>query len=176
MIGALNVYDFAGSEMCGAAIKITGPESTIVIRIVDLCPECPRGNVDLSPHAFSLIADTTLGHVPVRWQLVPNSVNGPIAYRFKDSINIWWAAVQIRNHRYPIYSVEYKDMEGKFQNLSRTSYNYFEGYPAMGKNPFTFRATDIFGHVLVDSGIIPVYGKDIDGQKQFPICPIHEGR
>ncbi|MBI2428641.1 MAG: hypothetical protein HYV29_07590 [Ignavibacteriales bacterium] len=174
MIGAMNAFDFSGSQICGACIRVTGPDSTILIRIVDLCPECPRGNIDLSPQAFSKIADTLLGRVPISWELVACATNGSITYRFKDSINYWWTAVQIRNHRYPIYSVQYLTSQNSFQQLPRMSYNYFAGYANMGSNPFTFRVTDIYGHVLIDSGIVPMYNKDIAGTNQFPLCPIHE--
>lgn len=174
LIGAMNLFDFAGSQICGAYVRVTGPDTTIKIRIVDLCPECPRGNIDLSPQAFSLIADTLLGRVPISWYLVPGETEGPIAYRFKDSVNQWWTAVQIRNHRYPIYSVQYLTSENSFQNLPRMSYNYFVGYANMGTDPFTFKITDIYGHILLDSGIVPIYMKDIPGKSQFPFCPIHE--
>lgn len=174
MIGAVNIVDFSRSQICGACVSITGPDSTILIRIVDLCPECPRGDIDLSPASFSKIADTLLGRVPITWKVVPCNVNGPIEYRFKDSVNQWWTAVQIRNHRYPIYSIEYLNSNNTFQNLPRESYNYFAGYTNMGEKPFTFRVTDIYGHVLIDSGIVPVYMKNISGKNQFPLCGIHE--
>lgn len=174
MIGAMNIVDFSRSQICGACVMVTGPDSTILIRIVDLCPECPRGDIDLSPLAFSAIADTLLGRVPITWNVVPCDINGPIEYRFKDSVNQWWTAVQIRNHRYPIYSVEYLNAREAFQQLTREAYNYFAGYANMGDSPFTFRVTDIYGHVLIDSGIVPVYKKSIPGKGQFPLCGIHE--
>lgn len=174
MIGAMNIADFARSQICGGCINITGPDSTIQIRIVDLCPECPRGNIDLSSEAFSKIADTLLGRVPITWKVVPCEVTGPIEYRFKDSVHQWWTAVQIRNHRYPIYSIEYLNSSNTFQMLPREAYNYFAGYANMGTNPFTFRVTDIYGHVLIDSGIVPVYMRNIPGKNQFPVCRIHQ--
>lgn len=174
MIGAMNVYDFAGSQVCGSAVRITGPDSTIIIRIVDLCPDCQRGDIDLSPQAFAKIADTTRGRVPISWQFISGADNGPISYHFNDSINQWWTAVQIRNHRYPISKVEYLNAQKTFQNLPRTSYNYFAGTTNIGTTPFTFRVTDIYGHALVDSGITPVTKKNIAGKAQFPLCDIHK--
>ena len=58
MIGAMNQTDFAAAAVCGACVRLIGPSATIDIRIVDLCPECPQGNIDLSPEAFAAMAAT----------------------------------------------------------------------------------------------------------------------
>lgn len=177
MVGAMNAIDYGNSQVCGECVSLTGPNGTIRIRIVDLCPECPVGNIDLSPLAFSLIADTILGRVPITWEVVPCSVTGPIQYHFKDGSNQWWTAVQIRNHRYPILSLEYMDPQGTYQSVNRVNYNYFvQSTPGMGTGPYTFRVTDVYGHVLVDSGIPHMENSSVSGQAQFPQCdplPIH---
>lgn len=170
MIGAMNNIDYAGSAICGACASVTGPRGTIIIRIVDRCPECPQGNIDLSPLAFSQLGDTILGHIPIRWQLLPCSVTGPIVYHFKDGSNQWWTAVQIRNHTYPIYSLEYLTQQNTFKAVNRVEYNYFVEPAGMGPGPFTFRVTDIYGHVLVDSAITHVENGNVPGHAQFPEC------
>ena len=86
---------------------MTGAKGSIVIRIVDLCPECKAGHLDLSREAFALIDDLNKGRVPITWQVVSPELNGPIAYHFKDGSNQWWTAVQIRNHRNPIAQLEF---------------------------------------------------------------------
>lgn len=176
MVGAINQFDYAGSEMCGACLRVNGPRGTVSIRVVDLCPECPKGNLDLSPQAFSVIADTTLGRVAITWQLVPCAVNESLSYHFNDSTNQWWTAVQIRNHRYPIYSLEYQTAQGKFKLVNRTTYNYFVEPGGMGGGPYTFRITDIYGHILTDTAITSSPGKDTKGQSQFPLCKIDSGK
>ena len=40
----------------------------------------------------------------------------------------------------------------------------------MGPGPYTFRVTDIFGHVLIDSAIAQVENGDVEGRNQFPAC------
>lgn len=176
MIGAINQFDYAGSEMCGACVRVTGPRGTVDIRIVDLCPECPQGNIDLSPQAFSIIADTTLGRVAITWQLIPCKTSDPVSYHFNDSTSQWWSAVQIRNHRYPVFSLEYFTSQKIFKRVNRTAYNYFVEPEGMGTGPYTFRIMDIYGHTLVDSGITSSPGKDVEGQKQFPLCNLHIGK
>jgi expansin len=169
MVGAMNQPDYAGSYVCGSCVEITGPKGIIDIRVVDECPECPAGNIDLSPSAFAKIADLQAGRVPIAWHLIPCGVTGPVIYHFKDGSNQWWTAVQIRNHRYPIAAFAYFD-NGKFVAVPRTDYNYFVDAGGMGPGPYRFRVSDIFGASLIDSGVVPVENGDVPGAAQFPAC------
>lgn len=175
MIGAINQFDYAGSEMCGGCLRVNGPRGTVLIRIIDLCPECPKGNLDLSPQAFSVIADTTLGRVAITWQLVPCEVSDSISIHFNDSTNQWWTAVQVRNHRYPIYSLEYLTAQNKFKRVNRTEYNYFVETGGMNADTLIFRLTDIYGHIVTDTVKTPLPGHDVKGGVQFPLCKLDSG-
>jgi len=170
MIGAMNAIDYAGSQICGACVIVEGPRGTIAIRIVDLCPECPVGNIDLSPLAFSQIADTVLGRVPIRWHVESCDRTGPIIYHFKNGSNQWWTAVQIRNHRNQVLQLEYLTSNHAYKRVDRTNYNYFVEASGMGPGPYIFRVTDVYGHVLVDSGIVHIENGDVPGHGQFPPC------
>lgn len=172
MVAAMNTKDFDNSNLCGAYVKVNGPNGTSVnVRIVDLCPDCSEGHIDLSPSAFAQLADTSKGRIRVTWQVIEYNVAGPIQYHFKDGSNQWWTAVQIRNHRYPIYSVEYLAGDNSYKKINRTNYNYFvQSNPGMGPGPYTFRVTDIYGHVVVDSAITHVENGTVSGKSQFPSC------
>lgn len=154
----------------GLVLRVNGPDSTIDIRIVDLCPGCNAGDIDLSPKAFSSIADTTRGRVPISWHLIPCPVAGPIVYHFKEGSSQWWAGVQIRNHRYPVIRLEYLSTAGTFIEIPRESYNYFIKSDGLGPKPFTLRATDIYGHAVIDSGLVVKDSGDVAGSLQFPLC------
>jgi len=171
MVGAMNQTDYAGSLLCGAYVQISGPNGVVVVRIVDRCPECPAGNIDLSQEAFARIANLSAGRVPITWRIVSPALNGPIVYRFKEGSSQWWTAVQIRNHRNPVWSVEYLSATGAFKPAVRQSYNYFVEASGMGVGPFTFRVTDIHGHVIVDNGIALLVGGEVAGSAQFPPMP-----
>jgi expansin (peptidoglycan-binding protein) len=171
MYAAMNYPQFGNSDFCGAYITITGPQGSVIVRIVDMCPECQHGDIDMSPEAFAQIAEIHQGRVPISWQQVSYPLEGPIVYHFKDGSNQWWTAVQIRNHRNPIAKLEYKAGNGNWINVPRTTYNYFVESSGMGPGPYTFRVTDVFGHTLVDSGIPHVENGDISGSNQFPPPP-----
>ncbi len=172
MVAAMNADEYDNAAVCGAYLRVVGPKGIITIRIVDLCPECKAGHLDLSQEAFAAIADLPQGIVPITWQVISPDLNGPIAYHFKDESNQWWTAVQIRNHRNPIAKFEYRDGNGQWVAVPRTSYNYFvQTNPGMGTGPYTFRVTDSYGNVLVDSGIPLIENDTINGAAQFPPGP-----
>jgi expansin (peptidoglycan-binding protein) len=171
MVGAMNESDYAGSAICGATVAIQGPRGTIAVRIVDRCPGCSPSSIDLSPLAFSRIADLSLGVVPITWRLIAANVQGNIIYHFKDGSNQWWTAVQVRNHRYPIARFEYRNTQGTWTRVPRESYNYFVASPGMGPGPYTFRVTDVYGATLVDTGIPHIENGNVSGAGQFPFCP-----
>ena len=172
MVTAMNADEYDNAAYCGAYLHVDGPQGAVTVRVVDLCPECQAGHLDLSREAFAQIADLYLGRVDITWQLVSPELDGPIAYHFKDGSNQWWTAVQIRNHRNPIAKFEYLDSGGSWVAVPRTSYNYFvQTNPGMGPGPYTFRVTDWYGNTLTDSGIPHIENGTVSGADQFPFGP-----
>lgn len=170
-VAAMNAPEYDNSAVCGAYVHVVGPQGEVTVRIVDLCPECLAGHLDLSEEAFAQIAALPLGIVPITWQVVSPALAGPIAYHFKDGSNPWWTAVQIRNHRNPVARLEYWS-GGEWVSVPRVSYNYFvQTEPGMGPGPYTFRVTDSYGNQLVDSGIPHVEDGTVNGAGQFPPGP-----
>ncbi|CAO0791796.1 unnamed protein product [Mucor circinelloides] len=73
MIVALNHGQMANgansnkNPNCGRRITATGPKGSVTVKVVDTCPGCANGDLDLSPAAFAKIADMDAGRVPVTW-------------------------------------------------------------------------------------------------------------
>jgi expansin (peptidoglycan-binding protein) len=172
MVAAMNAEEYDHAAYCGAYVHVVGPKGEVTVRIVDLCPGCDAGHLDLSQEAFARIANLSQGRVAITWQVVSPELAGPIAYHFKDGSNQWWTAVQIRNHRNPIARLEYLRAGGDWAEVPRTSYNYFvQTEPGMGPGPYSFRVTDAYGNVLTDSGIPHVEDGTVEGAGQFPRGP-----
>ncbi|KAG0242809.1 hypothetical protein BGW41_003485 [Actinomortierella wolfii] len=75
MIAALNHIDFkaqlyprkSNSPACGQCLHVKGPKGSVIVQVVDVCPGCKSGDVDLAPGAFSKIANFEQGRVPITW-------------------------------------------------------------------------------------------------------------
>lgn len=170
LVAAMNDADYAAAAVCGACVEVEGPDATITVRIVDRCPGCAPGDIDLSEGAFPMIAAKELGRVPISWRVVSCPVDGPIVYHFKEGSNQWWTAVQVRNHRNPIATFEYKTTDGAWKPVDRVDYNFFIDTSGMGTGPYSFRVTDTEGNVLEDHDIPFVEAGDSPGAAQFAAC------
>jgi len=171
MVAAMNAADYNHAAWCGSCVAVSGPQGEITVRIVDQCPGCAEGDLDLSKEAFGKIAALSAGRVPITWWPVPCNVSGPIAYHFKDGSNAYWTAIQIRNHRYAISSLEARDANGNYAAITRADYNYFVASNGLGPGPYTLRVTDTRANVLEDTAIALGDSVSRDGAQQFPMCP-----
>ncbi|KAF9447024.1 hypothetical protein P691DRAFT_776411 [Macrolepiota fuliginosa MF-IS2] len=69
-IVALNPNDFGGKAACGRNIRVNFQGRSVNVQVVDLCPGCGPGGVDLSPAAFQQLADLGVGRIPVEWDFI----------------------------------------------------------------------------------------------------------
>jgi expansin (peptidoglycan-binding protein) len=164
---ALDTRQYQHAAWCGACVRVDGPKGSIKARVVDRCPTCEsRTHLDLSKSAFTKIGDLSEGRINVKWQFIPCAVTGNIAYHFKDGSNEDWTAVQIRNHRMPIKSVEAK-VNGAWIPLARTDYNFFVYDPGLGQGPYELRVTSSEGKTVEDMGIPFAPGTTVSGTGQL---------
>ncbi|KAK9761624.1 hypothetical protein K7432_013343 [Basidiobolus ranarum] len=76
LIAALNAPQFGlyprpmNSPACSSCALVQGPRGSVKVKIVDKCPSCKHGDLDLSPAAFDRIADQVQGRVTVTWNYV----------------------------------------------------------------------------------------------------------
>jgi expansin (peptidoglycan-binding protein) len=171
MVAAMNAPDYNHAAWCGACLAVTGPNGQVVVRVVDQCPGCAHGDLDLSQQAFQMISPLAAGRVAITWREVACDVTGPLAYRFKEGSNAYWVAIQLRNHRYPIAKLEAKQSDGSYASIARADYNYFVAANGLGAGPFALRATDARGHVLDDASVALGDAVVRTGAAQFASCP-----
>ncbi|KAI8340531.1 RlpA-like double-psi beta-barrel-protein domain-containing protein-containing protein [Chlamydoabsidia padenii] len=73
MVAALNAPQMQNpsnpnhNKLCDRRIKVYGPKGSVIVKIVDTCPSCKHGSVDLSPSSFKKIADLSAGRVKINW-------------------------------------------------------------------------------------------------------------
>lgn len=167
MVGAMNQQDYANSAACGDYLAVTGPKgNTITIKVVDRCPECPPGAIDLSAQAFAKLATPSTGQISIRWRLVSPALNGPVSYVYKTGSSRYWCGIQVRNHRNPVRSLAVL-VDGTWKSLPRFEYNYFLSETGAGCGS-RIRVTDTSGHQLTDAGVSVTPGRVQPGHAQFP--------
>ena len=171
MVAAMNAPDYASAAWCGACVAVNGPRGSVTVRIVDQCPGCAKGALDLSPQAFAKLADLSAGRIPITWREVACDVSGPVAYHHKDATSQYYTAIQIRNHRYPIATLEAKDAGGAWHAVPRKDYNYFVPAAALGPGPYALRVTDTRGQTVEDDAVPLMPNTTVAGVAQFATCP-----
>lgn len=168
MVAAMNNPQWDNSAVCGSCADIVGPNGSVRIRIVDRCPECPSGNLDLSREAFREIAEEAQGRVPITWTRVRCDSQGPVRIKIKEGSSRWWLALQVRNHALPVEQVELL-VGADWVPMERQSYNFFiydaEALPAQG--PYRIRVTGIEGSAIEESFPDIVAGHEYQGTHQF---------
>jgi expansin (peptidoglycan-binding protein) len=174
MVAAINAVDWDGSNACGRCLRVTGPDGSVVVRIVDQCPECASGDLDLDSPAFAAIAPLVSGQAAISWQAVPCDVTGPVAFHQDAGSNPYYLLVQVRDHRYGVASLEYQDAAASsFATAPRLAHNYFEIVePAGLVFPVTLRVTDVYGQQIVEPLTALAPGTTQAGTGQLPTCEL----
>jgi expansin (peptidoglycan-binding protein) len=146
---ALGPAEYSASAACGSYLDVTGPNGSVRVKVVDQCPECAVGHLDLSREAFAEIADPDAGDVPITYQAVRNpAVPGKLSVRVKEGSSADWLALLIDNHGNPLTKVVVGSTA-----LTRTSYNYWIADGGLGAGPFTVRLTDSEGRTATIPGV-----------------------
>jgi expansin (peptidoglycan-binding protein) len=150
-VAAMDDPEWQGSSVCGACATVMGPKGNVTVRIVDRCPECEKGHLDLSKQAFAKIADLSAGRVPITWSIVSCNVSGNVAYQFKQGSSQYWTAIQVRNHKVPIRSLAWNKNGTNWVDVNRESYNYFVEPNGMGTRAIKIRITSRDNQTLEDT-------------------------
>jgi expansin len=168
-IAALNVSDWDGSAWCGACADVTTADGSkmVRVRIVDECPDCSPGQLDLHPGAFAQLAPTSAGRISIKWTFVACDVTGPVRYKYKDGSNPYWTAVQVQNSRYPISKLESSGDGLSWTEAARQDYNYFLNDHGFGTSVVHVRITAESGEVLEDNLPTVQANAVTAGQAQF---------
>ncbi|MFD0822022.1 expansin EXLX1 family cellulose-binding protein, partial [Micromonospora zhanjiangensis] len=151
---ALGPSEYSAGAACGGYLDVTGPKGTVRVLIMDKCPECAPGHLDLSKEAFAAIGNPTQGIIPITYRAVVDPPTGPLTFRMKEGSSQWWFAVQVGSHGNPLRSVEARPAGGgSWRSAARQDYNYWLVDNGLGPGPYAIRVTDVYGHQVVATGI-----------------------
>jgi hypothetical protein len=127
---------YASGRACGSYLDVSGPAGTVRAEVVDVCPDCAAGTVDLSRAAFARIADPGTGTVAVRYQpAVDPPLPGPLELRIAVAGRPGTLAVQVINHGNRLSSVAASGPGGRWQRLVPGADGYWTGSLDAGDAP-----------------------------------------
>ena len=150
---ALSPSEYAAAGACGSVLDVHGPDGTVRVTVVDLCPECEPGHLDLGVPAFAAIADPVRGIAPITYTRVVNpSLPGPVRVRIKEGSSPFWLSVLLLDTGNPVTTVEAAAGSG-WRPLVRQPYNYWEAASGVGPGPLSLRITDDQGHRRTLTGV-----------------------
>jgi expansin (peptidoglycan-binding protein) len=172
-IAAINAAQWAGSAHCGECLRVTGPLGTVDVKVVDQCPECLAGDLDLSPSAFAAIADPLDGRVGISWTRIECPVIGSVDYRFQGS-NDYYVKLQALDHRVGVASMELKSNgAANFTPMARVDDNFFvRQLQSALQYPIVVRTTATTGEAIQQSIPAIVNNVILPGSAQFAGCQV----
>jgi expansin (peptidoglycan-binding protein) len=153
LFAALPPAEYGGAAACGGYLQVSGPDGSVRVKVIDQCPDCATGHVDLSEAAFARLAPLSAGLVNVSYtSLTDPPLPGPVSVEVKQGSSRYWLGLLADNTGNPLASVQVQTSSG-WLSLARASYNYWIAQSGAGPGPFTVRLTDTQGHQATVSGI-----------------------
>jgi expansin (peptidoglycan-binding protein) len=151
---ALGPSQYAKAASCGSYLDVTGPKGKVRVKVIDSCPGCEVGHLDLSRTAFKKIADEVQGVVSITYRTVVNPLTpGRLNVRLQEGASQYWFSALIDNHGNRLASVRVASSGGSFHAAKRADYNYWVIDGGAGSGPFTIKITDVDGHLATVTGI-----------------------
>jgi expansin (peptidoglycan-binding protein) len=150
---AIGPAEWAGGAACGSYLAVTGPNGqTTMAQVVDQCPSCPAGKIDLSRAAFGRIGAVSAGIIQITYGTVRDPVlPGPLKVRAKGGSGYSSLSVVLDNHGNRLSTVELQAGAG-WTPLKRSTDNTWTG-PSGLTGPITLRVTDVAGHQVTLAGV-----------------------
>jgi expansin len=176
---ALSPSEYDGAAACGGYLNVTGPDGSVTVQVIDQCPECATGHIDLSEAAFAQLAPLSAGLINIHYQYLANpALPGPITMQVKQGSSQYWLALLADNTGNPLASVQVETASGGWLSLSRADYNFWIAQSGAGSGPFTVRLTDTQGHqvtvqnIALDPGAVQSTGTHMYGAGSTQAPPV----
>jgi expansin (peptidoglycan-binding protein) len=175
---ALSPSEYGGSAACGSYLQVTGPDGSVTVEVVDQCPECQAGHIDLSEQAFAEIAPLSAGLVPVTYHtIVDPPLPASLSMLVKAGSSAYYLALLPVNNGDPLATMAVSQGSGGWQELSRTTYGYWLASSGAGPGPFSVRLTDSLGHqatvhgITISPGVVQSTGVSMYGAGAVAVTP-----
>lgn len=170
---AVDTQTFMGSDSCGACVLLQTSAGSLTAHIVGLVGSSPGASatfaIDPAGMAILVPGASSAYYYGVTWGFTACPGTAAIAFTFQAGSNPAYSAIMVRNAKYPVVKAEYL-VGSTFVPLEPTNYNFWVAPLGMGVGPFTIRLTDMYGHVVVQTGVSLTPQLTFQGTVQFPSC------
>jgi expansin len=153
LYASLSPPEYDDASACGATLDVHGPKGTVRVTVVDQCPGCGVGRLDLSRGAFTQIASISSGAVPITYRPVfdPKPPE-PLRISVKDGSSAQSLALNVAGTGNPLSYVEVRTRGGDWRTMARRSDDYWVTDPG-GDGPFDLRISDTIGDAVTVAGV-----------------------
>lgn len=170
---ALNSDQWDDLANCGRCAEVSciddqceDQSTTAIVQILDKCPECSSGDLDLSPTVFKNITGSDPSRLTIRWRFVECPNPGTIEVCLKTGSNGYYVAVQPTNTLVGVASVT---INGESTTMVDSAYYYLiTSTSDVDLTAVQVSITSIEGEV-VDGTYSLTAGECVDTNQQFTI-------
>ncbi|EGZ29133.1 hypothetical protein PHYSODRAFT_343985 [Phytophthora sojae] len=171
---ALNDKQWDGLQNCGRCAEVSCDDdrcadrsTSVVVQILDRCPECAYGDLDLSPSVFTTLTGSTPSRYTIKWKFVDCPVSGNVNYCLKGGSNNYWTAVQPTNFATGVKSLQ---INGQDTTMLGSAYYYLLDGASQTQTDLTsvtVSMTDVNGNSIEDTVSLTA-DSCTEGSNQFP--------
>ncbi|KAE9006114.1 hypothetical protein PF005_g13426 [Phytophthora fragariae] len=169
---ALNTEQWEETMNCGRCAQVSctdascAGQSSEIVYIMDQCPGCAYGDLDLSPDVFESITGQSYTKLSIEWEFVDCPVSNNVQYCLKTGSSEFWVAVQPANF---VSGVQSLSINGQGTSLIDSAYYFLidgSGESVADLNSVSISLTGVNGEVLEETVSLSA-DECTDGTKQF---------
>ncbi|KAI0193170.1 RlpA-like double-psi beta-barrel-protein domain-containing protein-containing protein [Astrocystis sublimbata] len=142
---------------CGACLEVTANGKSIIAMVVDKCPECDAGHLDLFEDAFEVLSPSSSDPLATSYQIIDCPITTPLVLHNKSGTSAYYFSMQVVNANEPIAKLEVSTDGGStWKSTTRQDYNFFEQSSGFGTDTVTVRVTGESGSSIIvkDVGVM----------------------
>ncbi|KAI1127933.1 carbohydrate-binding module family 63 protein [Nemania abortiva] len=153
---------------CGACLRVNANGKSIIAMVVDKCPECEEGHLDLFENAFDVLSPLSSDLLSTSYTFVDCPISSPLVLHNKSGTSAYWFSMQVVNANEPISKLEVSTDGGStWKATTRQDYNFFENASGFGTDTVTVRVTSESGSTVVVKNVSLASDSQVTASSNF---------
>ncbi|KAG7388747.1 hypothetical protein PHYBOEH_007700 [Phytophthora boehmeriae] len=154
---ALNAEQWEETMNCGRCAEVwctdssCASQSSEIVYIMDQCPGCEYGDLDLSPDVFEGITGQSYTKLGIEWKFVDCPISKNVEYCLKTGSSEFWVAIQPANF---VSGVQSLKINGQETTVIDSAYYFLidgSGESVADLNAVSISLTGVNGEVLEET-------------------------